>query len=133
MAPLPKIDKDATAITSMQSQGRYDEAMARLLDLLRGGTASPAVQAIAAEMLEPKAKGVRRGPKAKLPFKWLEMGEAYRIMRLEGKTDTEARGAMEDRYPRGGRTIDTIIAFYNSALHDYQDLQAASLRDESRK
>lgn len=126
MAPLPQMCRHASAIRAMQSQGRYDEALKLLLSQLVSGTASSRVQAIAAEMLAPKEPGAPRGPKRKTPYKWLEIGHEYDELVDDGVPETEARLILAERHPRGRRTIDTIIAFYNKANAEYQ----ASLAEE---
>jgi hypothetical protein len=80
MAKLPKIDVAAMEIRAMHSEGRYDEALKLILLHLDVGTASPEVQAIAADLLRPKESDGKRGPKTKKPFKWLEIGGEYDVL-----------------------------------------------------
>lgn len=117
----------------MQSQGRYDEALKLLLSQLSSGAASSFVQAIAAEMLTPRQPGAPRGPKKKQPYKWLEIGQEYDDLRHDGVKDTEARLILTERHPKGKRTIDSIIAYYNKANAEYQVGLAEEFDRDSRK
>jgi hypothetical protein len=127
MAKLPRIDVEAMEIRSMRSEGRYDEALTRLLSHLDAGTASPEIQAIAADCLRPKPSDGKRGPKTKKPYKWLDIGREYYALIDNGVSDTEARLILSERHPREKRTIDTIIAYYNKAMDEYRRIEAEAL------
>lgn len=120
MAPLPKVCRDAMRIRAMHEQGRYDESLELLVALLTTGCASAEVQAIAAARLQPPTSNGKRGPKKKTPFNWLEIGSEYEELREDGVSDVEARLILEERHPRGRRTIDKVVAFYNDAMDEYR-------------
>lgn len=127
MAKLPKVDVEAMEIRAMRSEGRYDDALTRLLSHLDAGIASPEIQAVAADWLRPKESDGKRGPKTKKPFKWLEIGGEYDLLIDDGKSDTEARLILAENHPREKRTIDTILAYYNRAMDEYRKIEAETL------
>lgn len=114
MAKLPPFDWRAQEVSALLDEGRTKEAKRRVAQMLRDGVATPKVQAIAAEMLEPPSRG-RGRPKAKFPAHWYEIGVAVENMRCDGMTyDNAILKAAED-FRKDPETVRRAEKFYRDA------------------
>ncbi len=102
MAKLPQsFSIQSIRISSAIAEGRADDVIHELVDILRRGKADKATQIIAANWIETiglkpgDAKALRSG-KAAMPKEWVEVSEKVALFQHEGKTyETSVREAAE--------------------------------------
>ncbi|MEI8697657.1 hypothetical protein [Mesorhizobium sp. ISC15] len=67
--------------------GREHDARKYVAHMLRGGRASPAMQALAADIIDPRIATKSRGRKViERPKDWMEVGSAFEQYRQQGMT-----------------------------------------------
>lgn len=126
MAPLPRVCRDAQEIRLLRGQHRDRDAQALLLKLLRSGSASPSVQAIAAETIAASKplKGKVGRPKGD-PFKWNEIGERYEhLCETEKMKSDDAKELLAKEFGKSVGTIKTTLTFYNRVRKESRQIAA---------
>ena len=96
MVKLPPMCEHAQEISYLLQQGRRRDAIAKAVAVLRAGNASPLLQALVADMLQPSAKA--RGRPHALPRNWYEIGHAFEELCDAGVTHEAARMAVAGKF-----------------------------------
>ncbi|MGO1163097.1 hypothetical protein ACTOV4_14250 [Brucella sp. C7-11G] len=119
MAPLPKsFSIPAIPIRSAISEGRVEEAMQKLAQVLESGKADPAIQMLAAEWIltvgiKPgDAKALRNGAAA-LPSDWYDIAEMVNQLRDDGGTYAHAVAETANRFGYSERHVQKCYALWN--------------------
>lgn len=121
MAPLPKsFSIPAIPIRSAISEGRVEEAMQKLAQVLESGKADPAIQMLAAEWIltvgiKPgDAKALRNGAAA-LPSDWYDIAQMVNHLRGDGSTYAHAVAETATRFGYSERHVQKCCALWNQA------------------
>jgi hypothetical protein len=108
----------ASEIENLLSQGRRQEAITLAVRNLRDGYDTRNFLTVVADLLEPQNRG-RGRPKVR-PWRWIEIGEKFEVLRSEGKTHRDAVDELVKKFGRCARTIEETVSFYRKAL-EYRD------------
>ena len=121
MAPLPKsFSIPAIPIRSAISEGRVEEAMQKLAQILESGKADSAIQTLAAEWIltvgiKPgDAKALRNGAAA-LPTDWYDIAEMVNHLRDDGNTYAHAVAETANRFGYSERHVQKCYTLWNQA------------------
>jgi hypothetical protein len=108
----------ASEIEALLSQGRRQEAITLAVRNLRSGYDTQNFLTAVADLLEPQKRG-RGRPKA-WPWRWIDIGQKFEVLRSEGKTHGDAVYELAKKFGRSARTIEETVSFYRKAL-EYRD------------
>ncbi len=121
MAPLPKsFSIPAIPIRSAISEGRVEEAMQKIAQILESGKADPAIQMLAAEWIltvgiKPgDAKALRNGAAA-LPSDWYDIAEVVNRLRDDGSTYAHAVAETANSFGYSERHVQKCYALWNQS------------------
>lgn len=116
MAKLPeKFDRHVVQIRGMLTDGRKEDAITRVIELLREG-ASPSIQLVAAELLRPE-KG-KAGRNKENPKYWYEIGCEFEAMLSDGHKPGEIRAYLVERYGYSASHIQNAWRLYETAMEE---------------
>ncbi|UYQ70666.1 hypothetical protein OF122_11330 [Pelagibacterium flavum] len=99
-------------IRGMIAEGRKRDAITAVVELLKAGTASPAIQAIAAELLKPEKRG--RGRPNSSPEHWYDIAMAVRERESDGLSEEAAIGEVADRYGYSDKHVTNCLKHYEA-------------------
>jgi hypothetical protein len=111
---LPPMCDHAQEISYLLRQGRWHDATAKAVAVLRAGNASALVQALVADMLQPPAKG--RGRPRALPRNWYEIGHAFEELRDAGVTHEVARTVVAGRFGASESSVEKTVRMYRAGV-----------------
>lgn len=111
MAKLPKrFDWREVEIRGMLSEGREQDGRTALVEILSAGEATPALQALAADLIKPAKR--RPGRRKEQPKHWYDIGSAFDEARSDGVTYEEAIAELSERFGFSEAHIKNAIRFY---------------------
>ncbi|CDX45290.1 hypothetical protein MPLSOD_90063 [Mesorhizobium sp. SOD10] len=122
---------DAHVIYAMDwlRSGREVEARAYVADILRSGRASPAMQALAADLINSPIPTRRRGRKViERPREWMAIGSAFEAYRDQGMTYEAALEEVMNHFGTKKTSTENAINFY---LRTSRTIEAHGKDEES--
>lgn len=121
MKKLPRpFSIQANRIETAISDGRAEDVLYELVDILRKGKADKATQVIAANWIEvialrPGDAKALRGGRDAFPKEWLAISEMVVLLQAEGKTYAAAVGETARHFGYSERHVQKCVRLRNEA------------------
>ena len=120
MAPLPRpFSIKEIYIRAALSEGRLEDAKTAVIELLRAGKASRAVQEIAADMLRPSVR--KRGRQKAYPKHWRDIADTFYLLRSEGTSYESAMIKVAEKFGYSETHVRNSITLYDKAQEAHEE------------